>query len=121
MAKQGWQLNIGRRRRAQQGISSLLQEQTRERILRHAAEIVPEKASQLRVWFRGRFCYIDAQEPDSSEPFRLCRLRYAGSPDRWTLAFYTYSRERYERCVFMSGDSFGTPEEALEIGAVYLQ
>jgi hypothetical protein len=73
------------------------------------------------VWFKGSFCYIDAQEADLSEPLHLCRLRYAGSPDRWALAFYTYSHEKYEPCVFMSGDFSGTPEEALEMGAVYLQ
>jgi hypothetical protein len=38
----------------------------------------------------------------------------------WSLAFYTYSRNLYEPCVFGSGDFLGTPEEALEIGAVYL-
>ncbi|MGH9434248.1 MAG: hypothetical protein ACRD3T_22195, partial [Terriglobia bacterium] len=84
-------------------------------------KIVPEKASQLRVRFKGAFCYIDAEEPGAVEPSPLCRMRYMASPDRWTLAFYTYSNEKYEPCVFMSGDFFGTPEEALEIGAVYLR
>ena len=63
--------------------------------------------------------YIDAQEPDSPEPMHLCRLRYTGRD--WTLAFYTYSHEKYERCVFMSGSLLGTPEEAMDIGAIYLQ
>ncbi len=49
----------------------------------------------------------------------LCRMRYFG-PDDWSLAFYTYSNEKYEPCVFHSGDWFGTPEEAFEIGATYL-
>jgi len=37
------------------------------------------------------------------------------------MAFYTYSNEKYETCVFMTGDFFGTPEEALDIGALYLR
>ena len=101
-------------------MSPSLQAQTRRRILEHAAKIIPAKASQLRVRFRGPFCYIDAEEPDSPAPTQMCRLRYMGSMGAWTLAFYTYSHEKYERCAFMNGSFFGTPEEALEIGSVYL-
>jgi hypothetical protein len=54
-----------------------------------------------------------------STPTHLCRLRHFG-PDRWSVAFFTYSNERYEPCFFQSGKPFGTPEEALDIGAVYL-
>jgi hypothetical protein len=53
-------------------------------------------------------------------PLHLCRLRYFGDEDRWSLAFFTYSHERYEPCVFDSGEFHGTPEEALDVGAVYL-
>ena len=101
-------------------IPPALQEETRERILRHAKKIVPKQAAQVRVWFRGQFCYIDAEEPGSREPTRLCRLRYKGLSG-WGLAFYTYSHEKYEPCVFASGAFLGTPEEGLEIGALYLQ
>ena len=38
-----------------------------------------------------------------------------------SMAFYTYSHEKYEPCFFDSGSDHGTPEEAFEIGAVYLQ
>ena len=117
MAKRTWVFDP---HRGGQKISPLLQEQTRQRILQHAAKIVPKKASQLRVRFKGPFCYIDAQEPDSPDPAHLCRLRYVGSLSGWSLAFYTYSHEKYEPSVFASGEWFGTPEEALEIGAVYL-
>jgi hypothetical protein len=51
-----------------QKIPPLLQAETRESILKHAAKIIPEKASQVRVSFRGHFCYIDAEEPDCLEP-----------------------------------------------------
>lgn len=100
-------------------IPPALQEETRRRILDRAAEIVPDKVSLVRVWFRGPFCYIDAEEPGSSEPARLCRLRYKGLSG-WSLAFYTYSHEKYQPCVFMSGSFTGTPEEAMDIGANYL-
>jgi hypothetical protein len=108
--------------RGGQKIPPLLQAETRERILKHAGEIVPEKASQIRVSFRGHFCYIDAEEPGCLEPLHLCRLRYMGGrePKAWSVDFYTYSHEKYEPCVFASGEFLGTPEEALEIGAEYL-
>lgn len=118
MAKRTWVFNPSR---GGQKVSFGLQEETRQRILKHAAAIIPEKASQLRVWFRGPFCYIDAEEPDSPGPMHLCRLRYMGSRSGWSMAFYTYSNEKYEPCVFGAGGFFGTPEEALEIGAIYLQ
>ena len=31
-------------------------------------------------------------------PTHLCRLRYFGDEDRWSMAFYTYSHEKYEPC-----------------------
>ena len=111
-------------RRGGQKIPPAVQAETRERILKHATKIVPERASHVRVRFAGHFCYIDAEEPDGTEPLHLCRLRYKVSvtePKAWSVAFYTYSHERYEPCVFESGDFLGTPEEALEIGAVYLR
>ncbi len=36
------------------------------------------------------------------------------------MAFYTYSDERYEPCLFDSGRWEGTPEKALEIGVMYI-
>jgi hypothetical protein len=53
-------------------------------------------------------------------PTHLVRLRYFGADDRWSLAFYTYSNERYEPCVLRSGEFLGTPEEALDVGSSYL-
>ena len=118
MAKRTWVFTPNR---GGQKISPQLQRQTEQRILRHAAKILPDKASQLRLRFKGPFCYIDAQEPDSPVATHLCRLRYMGSLSGWSLAFYTYSHEKYEACTFGSGSFFGTPEEALEIGAIYLR
>jgi len=54
-------------------------------------------------------------------PTHLCRLRYFGDMEKWGFAFYTYSNEKYELSVFMSGDFYGTIEDAFEISAnVYL-
>lgn len=118
MARRAW---MSSPHRGGQKISPAVQEETRQRIMKHAAKIIPGKASQLRLRFSGPFCYIDAEEPDSPEPTHLCRLRYLGSVNGWSLAFYTYSNEQYSPCVFGTGDFFGTPEEALQIGAIYLQ
>ncbi|MDP2788891.1 MAG: hypothetical protein Q8O46_02455, partial [bacterium] len=56
----------------------------------------------------------------SETPTHLCRLRYFGDDEEWSLAFYTYSNEKYEPCVFMNGSFYGTPEEGFDIGATYL-
>jgi hypothetical protein len=119
-----------------------VQERTRQRILAHAAKQYAGKYTRLDVRFRGQFCYIDAyQEPDAprdwpppgwhesraefiermrNTPVHLVRLRYFGD-DRWGVAFYTYSHEKYELTMYPSGEWFGTPEDAFDIGAVYLQ
>jgi hypothetical protein len=120
-----------------------VQERTRHRILAYAQANYAGKFTRLDIRFRKQFCYIDAYTepevgpnwppPDYHEtrdefierlrntPTHLCRLRYFGDEDRWSMAFYTYSNERYEPCFFRNGTFHGTPEEAFDIGAVYLQ
>jgi len=95
------------------------------------------------VHFRGQLCYIDAYTepavPSSFDPAvfgasreaylqrlrdtptHLCRLRYFGDEQRWSMAFYAYSSEKYEPCFFDNGTFHGTPEEAFDTAAVYLQ
>ena len=99
-----------------------IQKQTYERIMAHAHKIRPKQADSLRIHFKSHFCYIDFLEEVSGRmaPMQLCRLRYLGKPDEWSMAFFTYSNEKYEPCLFASGKWLGTPEEAFEIGAVYL-
>ena len=114
----------------------------RNRIISHAKEFYSGKFTRIEVRFRGKFCYIDAYtEPfvpndydpklygKSREerieqlrnlPTHLCRLRYFGDIDKWTMAFYTYSHEKYEPCIFNTGDFHGTPEEAFDTSSVYL-
>jgi hypothetical protein len=119
-----------------------VQEETRQRILAYAEKHYKGKYTRLDIRFRGVFCYIDAYtEPHvprdwppkgvkasreehierlRNTPLHLCRLRYFDQ-DRWSLAFYTYSHEKYEPCVFEDGGWFGTPEQGFKIGATYLQ
>jgi hypothetical protein len=111
------------------------------RLEKHAAEHYAGLYTRLEIRFRGALCYIDAyteparpsraflkatgeteeeyMERRRALPLHLGRLRHFRN-GRWSYAFYTYSHERYEPTVFQSGDWFGTPEEALDIGAVYL-
>jgi hypothetical protein len=118
-----------------------IQAKIRKRITEHAEKNYEGKFTRLDVKFRGALCYIDAyKEPyvpkgDPPEwmnetreeyierlrntPTHLCRIRHFDI-NRWSVAFYTYSNERYEPCIFPTGDWFGTPEEAFDIGAVYL-
>jgi hypothetical protein len=91
----------------------------RERIEAHAAKHRAGKFDRLNVRFHGALCYVDAIV--DSSPVHLVRLRYFGNDDRWSLAFYTYSHERYEPCAFAEGSFLGSPEDAFDIGAVYLQ
>ena len=124
-------------------ISEAVQTRIKGRIIAHAENNYAGKYNLIDVRFRGKFCYIDAyKEPfvpaddydsalfgESREehiarlrdtPTHLCRLRYFGDEDRWSMAFYTYSHERYEPCFFDNGSWHGTPEEAFDTSAVYL-
>ena len=123
-------------------ISPAKQLEVRQRIEHHAALNFAGRYIRLEIRFRGALCYVDAfTEPQlpgpsllkatgetkeqyverlRSFPTHLGRLRYFGG-DRWSYAFYTYSNGRYEPTVFHSGDWFGTPEEAFDIGATYLR
>jgi len=117
-------------------------ERIRKRILDYAQEHYAGKYTRIDVRFKGVFCYIDAYtEPDLADnfpppgwdetreqciermrniPTHLCRLRHF-TEDSWSLAFYTYSNEKYEPAFFHSGSFTGTPEEGFEVGAMYLQ
>ena len=120
-------------------ISERVRIRTKERIRRYAEEHFSGKYTRLDVRFRGKFCYVDAYtEPEDSPdrpppdwpetreeyldrlrntPTHLFRLRYYGDEDRWGLAFYLYSSDKYEMSVFPSGDFRGTPEEAFDTAA----
>ena len=122
-------------------ITDAVRQETVARIERHAAAKYAGRYTRLDIRFRGSLCYIDAfTEPEvpsaellelsgetaelyrerlRSLPTHLCRLRFFSS-DRWSVAFYTYSHNKYEPTFFESGSEFGTPEQGFDIGAVYL-
>ena len=113
----------------------------RQRILAHANKHYAGKFIRLDIRFRGALCYIDAYKepypPDKAMlkargetreeylefmrnlPTHLCRLRHLRD-EEWSVAFFTYSHERYEPCVFHDGSWTGTVEDGFEIGATYL-
>ena len=123
-----------------QKIPPAVRDRTTARLVRYANEHHGGKFTRIDVRFRGALCYIDAftdpgrlhGEPPLGEnhqqwverlqttPTHLCRIRYFGDEERWSLAFYTYSNERYEPCFMPNGTFFGSPEEAFEVGARYL-
>ena len=94
---------------------------TERRIRAYADARYAGRFKRLDVRFRGALCYIDASIDDpASVPLHLCRLRYFRQEDAWSLAFYTYSHEKYEPCLFRNGTFQGTPEEAFDMAAIYL-
>ncbi len=114
----------------------------RDRILQHAEKHYSGKFTRIDVRFRGKFCYIDAYIepylPDDYDPelfgksreerlehlrnfpIHLCRLRYSGNDDKWTMAYYSNSKEKYDPCFFDNGTFHGTPEEAFDASSMYL-
>jgi hypothetical protein len=114
---------------------------TTTRIERYAEKNFKGRYSRIDVRFRSQFCDIDAYrdpgpqvyvpkgmsrdeviERQRNTPTHLCRLRYFGQEGSWSMGFFKYSDEKYELCMFHSGDFWGTPEEAFEIAAgVYLE
>ena len=123
-------------------IPNTIRQETERRIRSYAEKRYAGTFTRLDIRFRGALCYIDAYvepEPPSRKllrvlqetrdqyldrrrdvPLHLCRLRYFGAAKTWSMAFFTYSNERYELCTFPNGTFYGTPEEAFEVGAAYL-
>ena len=72
---------------------------------------------KLQLRFKGQFCYVDSLENDGTiSP--LGRLRYF-QMEKWGLALFTYSNDRYEPCLLPQG-MFGTLEEAISVCEFYL-
>ena len=123
-------------------IPKYVQEETKRRILAHAEKHYAGKYIRLDIRFRNQFCYIDAyQEPHVADDFpppgfpetreehierlrntptHLCRLRYFRK-DVWSVAFYSYGKEKYVPAMFHSGSFEGTAEEGFDVGSVYLE
>ncbi|MEA2078949.1 MAG: hypothetical protein U9P00_03675 [Pseudomonadota bacterium] len=123
-------------------IPERIKELVKMRILTYAETHYAGKYTRIDIRFKRCFCYIDAYQepvvPDDYDPsllnetreeyferlrntpMHLCRLRYVGDEEQWTMAFYTYSHMKYEPSVFDSGEFYGTPEEAFQTSSVYL-
>lgn len=68
------------------------------------------------VRHRGQFCYVGATLPGHREPTPILRLRYQGSADRWAIAIYLASDDRYTESELPTsyGTRTGTPEQGIE-------
>lgn len=104
-----------------------IQQRTQKRIEKYAAKYYAGRYTKLGIRFKGALCYIDTyqapREPApsllklrnetrdkyikrlSETPTHLCRLRYFGEENAWSLAFYTY-RTRSTSPVFLQTEVF---------------
>ncbi len=124
-------------------IPDSIKPRVRDRILKHAEKHYAGKYNKIDVRFRNQFCYIDAYlEPNVPEnfdpelyggksreeriefmrnqPTYLCRIRFFGDKEEWSMAYYSYGKMNYDPCFFNDGSWFGTPEEAFDASAMYL-
>jgi hypothetical protein len=121
-------------------ISKDVRRRTTYRIQRYAAEHHAGKFARIDVRFRGALCYVDVYtEPDPDDryvpegqtheeyldrlrntPLHLCRLRYFGNEDDWSISFYSYAHMKYEPSFLVDGNDCGTPELAFETVAPFL-
>jgi hypothetical protein len=95
-----------------------IQESVTAQVSAHAAKCKWSSKYQIKIRYKKQFCYLDAFE-EGQAPFPIGRLRYFG-PSEWSLAFYTYSNEKYQPCTFQNGEWYGTVEQAIDICAMYL-
>ena len=122
-------------------IKENIKKQTEKRIIQYAETNLASCYTRLDIRFRNYFCYVDAYTepevpdgewpddfPETREeyverlkktPYHLFRLRFYGDEEKWGLAFYSYSSNKYETSVYPTGEFFGTPETALETAAEF--
>jgi hypothetical protein len=86
-----------------------------QRIIAHATHGWPHLGEPV-VRHRGKFCYVGAVLPGDREPTPILRLRYQGSPDRWAIAIYLASDDRYTESELPTsfGPKTGTPEQGID-------
>ena len=88
----------------------------------YAEKYLKNKCNRIELRFRGALCYVAASktEDDGREyNIPLCRLRHFDE-NKWSIALFTWSNEKYEPCIFPNGAWFGNLEECLELGSVFL-
>jgi hypothetical protein len=93
-------------------------EEVRRRLEAYAAKHFVGRYRELRLRFRGPFCYVDAFTDEAVDaPMQICRLRHFAT-ERWTLGFFKYSDEKYELCFVDAADGFWcTVEQGFEVAA----
>lgn len=69
--------------------------------------------ADVDVRFRAGFAYVDGVLPDG-EILKLCRLRYGGYASMWGFAIYRASHDDYQPSYLPTGQTAGTPEDALD-------
>ena len=69
--------------------------------------------TSVEVTHRGAFAYITGTLADG-EQLPLCRLRYGGSASIWGFSIYRASHNDYQTSVLHTGDTAGSPEDALD-------
>ena len=74
---------------------------------------------EIKLRFRGQFCYLDGLKKSEKRAFPIGRLRYLRK-DEWSLAFFTYSNETYQPCVFQDGKWEGTLEAGMLVCEAHL-
>lgn len=86
-----------------------------ERIIAHVQRGWPHLGQPV-VHHRGQFCYVAAILPGRREPTPILRLRYQGSADRWNIAIYLASDDRYTENELPGafGPKTGTPEQGID-------
>jgi len=96
---------------------SKISPQTREVLCRQADSFANTRPwfprIQLKLRFKNQFCYVDTIEA-GERVLPLSRLRHF-KPDRWSLALFMYSNDRYEPTFFPDGKSEGTFEMAMGV------
>ena len=76
-------------------------------------------AYEIKLRFKAQFCYLDGLKKGEDKTFPIGRLRYFRD-NVWSLAFYTYSNETYQPCVFLNGEWEGTLEEGIAVCEMHL-
>ena len=77
-----------------------IQQQATE-IIEHFNKQTLRGKSRFSPRFKGVFLYFDREDYGSS-PSEICRLKYAGSLDKWEFSIFKHSSNRYDpdECMF---------------------
>lgn len=79
------------------------------------------KDVELIIKFKSQFCYIQTKDrnSDNDTPMPLCRLR-SFSGDKFGLALYLYSDEKYEDTLMPNGEWHGNAIQAFKVAETFI-